>query len=165
MKTIFFIRHAKSSWKDPSLADIDRPLNKRGKKAGPLMAGKLKEKISSLDLILTSPATRARITADYFAEKFKLSGGKFREDPKIYHGDVEEYIDCIRQIGDDGIQSVALFGHNPTLTFLANEFSDHDIENVPTAGILHIESDIKKWSDFDPSNSRLVGFYFPKQYV
>jgi phosphohistidine phosphatase len=69
MKTIILVRHAKSSWKDLSLDDFDRPLNKRGKINAPLMGEKLKERQIMPDLILSSPAKRARKTATTIAKK------------------------------------------------------------------------------------------------
>ena len=93
MKTIYFIRHAKSSWADMSLRDIQRPLNARGLRDAPFMAKMLKGRGVQLDAIVSSPANRAFTTATYFAEAFGLKSADIIVKQDIYEAFTER---CIR---------------------------------------------------------------------
>src|SRR5215211_6975738 len=100
MKTLLLVRHAKSSWADASIEDMDLPLNERGKKDAPAMAKRLKEAGISIDLILSSPAKRARKTAKYFEEEFDLDKKDFVLAEKLYEAGVPDFYDTIAQISD-----------------------------------------------------------------
>lgn len=163
MKKAIFIRHAKSSWADPSLRDFDRPLNKRGLRDAPFMAKLLKGKLDQLDLILASPANRAFTTATYFAEAFDIPVTNIRQEKKLYHAYPDEILKTVQELEDD-IDTVLVFGHNPGFTDIVNQFTRNYIDNVPTCGICQIEASVQSWSDFDESNARLTAFYYPKQY-
>ena len=161
MKTIYFVRHAKSSWKDGQLNDLDRPLNKRGKHDAPKMANRLREiEQPPLDAIVSSPANRAHSTALYFCDVFGLQPIIERE---IYEAGDRDLIYLVQAFSDEW-QTVAVFGHNPTMTTIANQFADYIIPNVPTCGILKVEADIEHWQDFDYGTGLLKAFYFPKQW-
>jgi phosphohistidine phosphatase len=162
MKKLYLIRHAKSSWKDISLNDFDRPLNKRGKRNAPFMALKLKEKNIYPDLLLSSPANRAKTTAKYFKEKYDFKE-KIVLDDSLYHASNAEMEAIVKNI-DDKYNTVFLFAHNPTInTFVENYVDIYD--NVPTCGIVGIEFDTDRWSDFTFSVAELVMFDFPKNYL
>ncbi|RMG84412.1 MAG: histidine phosphatase family protein [Bacteroidetes bacterium] len=163
MKTIFFIRHAKSSWDNPGLRDHDRPLNKRGLRDAPFMAKLLKGKVGSVDGILTSSATRALTTARYFQKAFELPDTQFLIEPSIYEAYPEDVFEAIQLCPFEG-DRLLVFGHNPTFTTIANYFTDEYISNVPTCGIFRVDSDIESWSDFSRHGGKLTDFFFPKQY-
>lgn len=163
MKTIFFIRHAKSSWADMSIRDINRPLNKRGLRDAPFMAKMLKGKGVQIDAIVSSPANRAFTTATYFAKAFDMKDSDIIVKKEIYEAYTDEILDVVRGLSDD-FQTVLFFGHNPGFTSLANMFTNDYIANVPTCGISKIESSATKWKDLSPDNGKLVDFYYPKQY-
>ena len=165
MKSLFLIRHAKSSWENPNLRDFDRPLNPRGLRDAPFMAKLLKGHQEQVDVIVSSPANRAISTAHFFAKEFGLSTNAILQKKSIYEAYPEDVLLVIQAL-DDQHQSALVFGHNPTFTALANQFSKEGeyIANVPTCGIIHIESNVTKWSDLDSLNSKLVAFYYPKQY-
>ncbi|MEN8303974.1 MAG: histidine phosphatase family protein [Campylobacterota bacterium] len=160
-KKLFVIRHAKSSWKDSSLDDFDRPLNKRGKLNAPFMGTKLKEKNVLPDIIIASPAKRAKSTAEVIAKKVNYSKNiVFKKD--IY--DVgERAIRKILKKLDDKNSVVFLFGHNPDLEILVEEYVEFD-ENIPTCGIVEIEFDCKRWRDISAKNAKLISFDYPKRY-
>ncbi len=161
MKTVYFVRHAKSSWEDPRLRDIDRPLNKRGIRDAPFMASLLKEREQpQFDALISSPALRALTTAKYFGDLFMV---KPRVEESIYEA-WETTILMLIQSLDDQLQTVAIFGHNPTFTALANRFSQRFIDNVPTCGIFKVEANVPLWSSFSPTNAEMKAFYFPKQF-
>lgn len=163
MKSLFIIRHAKSSWANMSQRDIERPLNKRGKRDAPFMAKLLKQTGVNPDLIVSSPANRAFTTASFFAEVYGINADDIQKEPKIYDAFPSDILDIIREFSDKN-NTVLLFGHNPTFTSVANMFSESMISNMPTCSIVKIEADIEKWSDFSARNGTLTQFHYPKQY-
>lgn len=163
LRNICLIRHAKSSWTDPLLPDYDRPLNPRGFRDAPFMAQKLVELEVVPDLILTSPANRARTTAGYFREAFGLKKKRFKVVDQLYGAGPQDIIEEIQQVPAE-YQSVFVFGHNPTMTSLANMFPGVAIDNVPTCGILQAKTMVSDWTSWSPDVSAFVAFYYPKQY-
>lgn len=163
MKTIFLIRHAKSSWDQPLLKDIDRPLNKRGFRDAPFMANMLSHKIKVPDRLISSPAKRAFTTATYFAEAFKVEPANIQQERGIYEAYAQELLYLIQQL-DSSLDTVCLFGHNPGFTNLANQFTSDFIDNVPTCGIVEIAGDITDWSEFQKKKVAVKAFYVPKQF-
>ena len=166
MKTIYLVRHAKSSWKDESLDDIDRPLNRRGRRDAPFMSKLVLAKEGKPDLILTSPATRAHTTAVTFAEAMRIDtddSSQFRIIDDIYEASERELIQVLQSHGGEA-DRVMLFGHNPSMTALANRFEGDYIANVPTCAVVKATADVTSWSDFEASEAKRKAFYFPKQY-
>jgi len=164
MKTVYFIRHAKSSWSDMSLRDHDRPLNKRGKRDAPFMAEKLKELGVEPDAIITSTALRAKTTALHFASVFDLSGSRLQEEPAIYEAYSSNILKIVQNTSDD-FDTILVFGHNPGFTMVANSFvGGEDIDNVPTCGIVKVVADVSNWRDLKKSKGEVIEFHFPKQY-
>jgi len=164
MKTLFLIRHAKSSWKDLTLDDFDRPLNKRGKHDAPFMAKNLQEKGVSLDLIISSPALRARKTSEKFAKCFGLKNKQLIWKKKIYEARESELLKIIKNINPKH-SSIALVGHNPEITNFSNALCNKYIYNIPTTGIVEIQFDINDWSKIREKSGRFISFDYPKKYV
>ncbi len=162
MKTIYFIRHAKSSWDHFGISDKDRPLNDRGEQDAPRMAQLLKEKGVQPDQLVSSPAKRAFTTATYFAKAFDIPVSDIIIKEQIYEANVRDIMEVVREMSDDW-EVVFLFGHNPTFTDVVNQFAQHSISNVPTCGICKVESQIAHWEAFDRHKGQLKGFYYPKQ--
>jgi phosphohistidine phosphatase len=162
-KTVYFIRHAKSSWKDPSLDDFDRPLNKRGKRDAPFMAQLLRGRVQHLDAIISSPAKRAITTARHFAKAFDIAAADIHERPSIYEAFPEDVLEVIQGL-PEAWHTVLVFGHNPAYNSLANMFSQEPIVNVPTCGIFRVNTATGTWADFDRHHGQLTDFHFPKQY-
>ena len=100
MKTLFLIRHAKSSWDDTALADNDRPLNARGKRDAPKMGKRLAKRGVKPDLILSSPATRALKTAEIIAKKLDYRRKNIVVDDRLYAVEADQLLDVIRKLGD-----------------------------------------------------------------
>lgn len=164
MKTLYYIRHAKSSWEDASLADLDRPLNKRGLRDAPFMATRLFAERVYPDLILASPSVRTLTTARSFAEKLDYDPDKIKIDPRIYEAYPKDIYLIIHEWSND-LNTVLLFGHNPTITEFINLHSKKYIPNVPTCGICKLELRSEYWKDFSASKAVLTDFKYPKQYV
>ncbi|MCB0638913.1 MAG: histidine phosphatase family protein [Lewinella sp.] len=164
MKKIVLIRHAKSSWDHPGLADHDRPLNQRGLRDAPFMAQMMAGRGWQPDALVSSSAVRARTTAAYFVEALGRPAESLLIEPAIYEASVRTMQDLIGGL-DPAWSSVALFGHNPTFTMLANQFTRDFIDNLPTCGIVEIlGAGVDAWPDFVPAAARVTAIHFPKQY-
>ncbi len=164
MKTIYFIRHAKSSWKDMSLRDFDRPLNKRGLRDAPFMANLLKEKGVEPDAIVSSPANRAYTTACYFAKALNIEVADIIKEKAIYEAYYSTVLAVVQKQSDQ-LDTLLVFGHNPAFTNLANSFTGNHIDNVPTCGIVEVAATINKWAELDEGNGKVVNFLYPKLYL
>lgn len=163
-KTVFFVRHAKSSWSDPVLADVKRPLNKRGLRDAPFMAALISQEVHAPLRMISSPAVRARKTAGYFAGAFGLPEQAIQIEERLYLAEPATILTVVQEVAGEE-QVLFVFGHNPGFTELAQLFATAYIENVPTCGILEVHSDAQRWQDFSPANARLLRFLYPKQYL
>lgn len=161
MKTLYLLRHAKSSWDDPELDDFDRPLNRRGKRDAPEMGARLRERGVSPALLISSPARRALATARKVAREIGYERSSIGTDERLYLASAGELLDIVRE-QEERVDSVMLFGHNPGFTQLANVLTGERIDNVPTCGFVEIELVGPGWSSADPEAGRLVHFDFPK---
>lgn len=155
MKHLILVRHAKSSWSNPSLKDKIRPLSKRGKKEALLVGQSLKEMGLIPQLILSSPAKRAIKTAKRIAKKLNYPKNSISKDELIYSDDIHDLLKVISSIRED-IDQVLLVGHNPSLLELGNYFTGTKIEKLSTSGILMIEFKVKSWKQISTSNSELI---------
>lgn len=161
MKTLYLVRHAKSSRDHPGLDDADRPLMKKGIERSHRIIGFLKERKVYPGLIISSPATRAIETARLFAGGLGYPLQRILTDQKIYDGHYDHLLDIIYSTPDD-IHSLMLFGHNPTITNLANLFLHPGIDDMPTATVAAIEFDTLRWEDVPNANSRQLFIVSPK---
>lgn len=161
MRTLYLIRHAKSSWEHAGLRDFDRPLNNRGLHDAPRMAQLLAASGLVPDLLVSSPAKRAISTAAYFAEAFGISRTNILQIPGIYESQPIELMRIVSGLPPEA-SKILLFGHNPTFTDFANWFTDRPIENIPTCGIVRIDSEAPDWRSFYEENANVVATWFPK---
>jgi phosphohistidine phosphatase len=164
MKTLILIRHAKSSWDDPGLSDFERPLNERGKKDAPVMAERLYERGIKIDAFVSSPARRARKTAEQFARRYKKDKEDLVLKTELYMASDEAFTSVIEKLDDD-IDCVAVFSHNPGITDFANGLTDARTDNIPTCAIFAISIDAKKWSRFRDAKKKFLFFDYPKALV
>ena len=149
MKTLLIMRHAKSSWKEPGMADHDRPLNKRGKRAAPRMGELLDEHAWRPERVLSSTATRARETAVIVAKNCGAPEVElFRE---LYLADAATYLEVLRQQGDE-LDCLMVVGHNPGLEYLVSTLTGAD-ESLPTAAIAVVHLAIDRWAALDERTS------------
>lgn len=162
MKTLILIRHAKSSWKDASLADRDRPLNRRGERDAPEMGRRLAARGGPPDLMVSSPTVRALTTARVIAEAIGCPLGRIVEDENLYGADRSELLAAIRSL-DDRFDRIFLFGHNPGLTDLVNALSEEPVDNVPTCGVVEFRLDSDRWADVGPDTVQRIDFDYPKR--
>lgn len=164
MKEICLFRHAKSSWKYPQLDDFERPLNKRGRRNAPFMGHILNEIGFQPDLIVSSPASRAAITARIVAMEIDYSLDQIQYLASIYESSYDSLVHILSHL-DDHLNKVMLVGHNPSLTMLANQIGDTPIANLPTSGAYCVALNIGSWSQFQKKTGKLQFFEFPKKYA
>lgn len=163
MKKLFVIRHAKSSWSDTGLRDLDRPLNKRGMRDAPFMAKLLFGKGVEVDALVTSPAKRAYETAQFFLKQWKAPSSQLIAEPKVYEATPTRLLEIVREFPDEW-DTVLLFGHNPTLTSFINLFAVEYLANLPTCGVAQLDSTADRWAGFGSDNTRLADLYYPRQF-
>lgn len=161
VKKILLVRHGKSEWGNAHLADFDRPLNPRGHRNAPEMAARLLQKELVPQLVVSSPALRAITTAKHFVQAWKKSVAQIKEEPLIYEANVKALMKVINSL-DNRYDYIAIFGHNPGFTDLANYLSDADIYNIPTCGTVLIEFPFEDWKQLSHHTGRLLQFDYPK---
>lgn len=161
MKTLYLMRHAKSSWDDSSQKDFDRTLNERGKKDLLEMGKRLKKKGIKPDLIISSPALRALKTAKEIAKEIGYPEKNIVHEFDVYNASIEDLIFIIRNI-DNKYESVMLFGHNPSFTGMVGYLTNQFIDNIPTAGIVQINFDLPTWKQVTHQSGQFISFDFPK---
>ena len=161
MKNLILVRHAKSSWADFSVKDIDRPLNDRGKKDAPLMAKRLLEKGISIDAFISSPAKRARKTAELFAKEYDEKKESIIFFESLYLASPPGFFDVIGKTNDK-FKTIAVFSHNEGITDFANSLTTTKIDDMPTCSIFAVKADIKHWSDFKDAEKEFWFFDYPK---
>jgi len=161
MKTLFLVRHAKSSRDDPSIPDKDRPLNARGERDAPKMGKRLAKRDVMPDLILSSPARRALKTAKIIAKELDYKLKDVVVDDRLYAVEADQLLHVICRL-DDKLKCVLLFGHNPELTELAHRLSSK-ITDMPTCAVAEFTFDAKSWSDVGKDKPASVTLDSPKQ--
>lgn len=142
MKTLLLLRHAKSSWKDQSIADFERPLNDRGRKAAELVGGFIAKQDVTIDLIISSPAVRARQTIELVLRAARRST-ELRFDQRVYEASPARLLEITSQIEDDR-KSVLLVGHNPGMEELLTLLVGVEM-HMPTASLAKVVLSSKKW--------------------
>lgn len=163
MKNLLFLRHAKSSWKDSDMTDIERPLSECGINDIPIMSQCIEDLNIAPDRIIYSPAERTLRTALGIAEGLKIDPSCMIRNHRLYHAFYYDVLEIIQGVKNE-IDNLLLVGHNPTITNFANKFSREYIKNVPTCGLLHIQTSVESWEYFSRENAEWLGFYYPKMY-
>ncbi|HCA57930.1 MAG TPA: hypothetical protein DEP46_08125 [Blastocatellia bacterium] len=160
MKTLLLMRHAKSSWTDPSLSDFERPLNERGRRAAPFMGGVLKREGLIPDHIICSPANRTKETAELVQAAVELDL-EIGNDARIYEATAGELIDVVSEMPETSSRAL-LIGHNPSSEqFL--QIMTGAIEAMPTAALAVIDLEIGSWAEIAPGKGKLRRLFRPKE--
>jgi len=159
-KTLYLVRHADSDWNTGD-ADFDRPLNARGLRDAPEMGKRLRERCILPELIISSPAQRARETTRLIAGELGIAHDAIIFEPAIYEASIYSLAEIILNI-EESTTSVMLVGHNPAMTWLANQLSGNRIQNMPTTAIATIGLAAGHWRDIDKGEANLLDFDFPK---
>lgn len=161
-KELFVLRHAKSSWDEPNVDDVDRALTTRGITDAYSIANRQKKHLKDLDLILTSHANRATHTATIFAGIIGYPNEKIKLSSTIYEISENQLITIVKKLPDD-IARVLIVGHNPTFTYFVNKFLKSPIDNIPTAGIVGLSFRSTTWNDISRDNLQSSFFEYPKK--
>lgn len=161
MKTLHLIRHGKSSWDQLGVSDIDRSLIPRGISNSLHMGELIAEKYAVPDLIVSSPANRAVHTAILLARAMHANLKIIKLEKQVYEASTSTIIDIIEDTPVQ-VNSLAIVGHNPCFTDLANLYLPDYLENLPTTGVVTLKFDIKDWCIIDklPNQSFID---FPKK--
>ena len=160
MKTLYLVRHAKSDWKNPHCGDFDRPLNERGLKSAPFIAGLLKEKKVHPELVMASPANRALTTAEIFCEILGYPKELIQQRIEIYEDGAGNLLKIVQHLPDSS-NTVMLFGHNPTMTEFSTLLSGKLIDSMKTCSVNCIAMDIESWKDAASNTGKLVWHEVP----
>jgi len=154
------MRHAKSSWDDPDLADIDRPLNDRGRRAAPFMGGLMRRLDLIPECIISSPARRARKTAD-LARNAGAFDPVVQFDERVYEASANTLRQVVSEI-HDACPIALLVGHNPGIEGLIRYLTGR-IESMPTGSVAWIELDVDHWSKTDEGVGTVRRLFRPKE--
>ena len=161
MKTLYLLRHAKSSWNFNELSDQERPLNDRGRDDAPAMGKALAKRHIRPDLVVSSPAVRAMSTAVLVAREMQYPHDKIVVEPGIYGADVEGLLAVIHSLPDSA-GSALLVGHNPTITETANELSPSSLNEMPTAAVVCLRFACDHWAEVSKGNAEFYFYDYPR---
>ena len=162
MKTLTIVRHAKSSWKDSSLPDKKRPLNRRGERDAPEMGRRIQEHGIRPSLIVSSPAVRAWTTAKVIAQAINYPREFLQKEDRLYLASLDDILDVI-VAQDNGFNNLMVVGHNPGLTDFANFLVPGLTNNLPTAGVVSVQVDQDDWSLYERPATELLVHDWPKK--
>ncbi|MCH9005012.1 MAG: histidine phosphatase family protein [Proteobacteria bacterium] len=161
MKILTLVRHAKSSWKDTTLTDRQRPLNSRGERDAPEMGRRIADHDIRPSLILSSPAVRAWTTAKSIAAAMGYPAEFLQREETLYLASLDDLLDIVTA-QDNGFNSLMIVGHNPGLTEFANFLAPHLTDNLPTAGVVSVQIDREDWSLYGQPETELIFYDYPK---
>lgn len=161
VKKLVLVRHAKSDWSDVSVKDFDRALNNQGYQDAPRIGNRLNKMGILPDVIFSSSALRTRMTAEFICEQIAYDLNKVIFDDELYETSVRTLLNYINQL-DDKYNTVMMFGHNPTYTYIAEALSGQAIGNVPTCGALSLTFEINSWAEVSAGTAKLDWFIYPK---
>lgn len=163
-KQLLIMRHAKSSWSNSQISDFDRPLNKRGLRVTPQVGEFIHVQGLTPDLIVSSSATRARMTAQIFLENCTgVEDNQLQLDKDFYHAPSRVYLEFIAAFSDPSVETLMFVGHNPGLEDLVERLSG-SWETMPTAAVAHFELAIDEWSEtLSRVKLRLKNVWRPKE--
>jgi len=161
-KTLIIVRHAKSSWKDSTLNDIQRPLNKRGNKDASKMGKHLDKKKIIPQAIFSSSGLRALTTARLISVEIGMKPTEIIVEDDLYTFNSEQLLDAIKTFPDD-YEKIMVVGHNPAVTDITNFLSGSEIDNIPTCGVAILKLSVDSWKDIEKNTAKLSRFDYPKK--
>lgn len=162
-KTLYLFRHAKSSWEDPGLSDFDRPLNKRGEKAAPLMGKVMRARDVCPSVIICSPAQRTRQTAKMALKKAGLDEAEIVFNNGLYLATAGGLIEILQKV-DDLLNDAMLIGHNPGLSELVYLLTGVE-EAFPTAALACLRLNIAHWQQVKSGCGKIEWIVRPREIV
>lgn len=155
MRTLVFMRHARSVQKQPGQADFARSLSTRGRLEAPRMAQALAQRGFCPELIISSPAERALMTARLIAEELTLADHVVSREPVLYEASAEHYLEVIQRLSDN-VKDILLVGHNPGITEFVNTLLPGTVGELPPGGLVGIGMDSVRWSEVKSTCGKLL---------
>ena len=162
MKTLYVLRHAKSSWDNRGLSDFERPLNKRGYRTAPFMGELMLSKNLIPEAIISSPAERAKQTAVLVRQTANIEA-EIQFNQGIYESSTHNLLYIVSEF-DDKVNSAMIVGHNPGFEGIVETLSG-EYQRMPTATLAVIDLDIESWNEVKPSYGRLREILRPKEQI
>jgi phosphohistidine phosphatase len=159
MKTLYVLRHAKSSWKESNISDFERPLNDRGLRTAPFIGRLMQDRGIIPELVISSPARRAAETSKLAIEAAGI-GTEIGYDERIYEASPQTLRQVTAEV-DESVDSVMLVGHNPGIEGFIRMLTGETVA-APTAALAVIELDVNAWADIAPGCGRLAELIRPK---
>lgn len=157
MKTLYIVRHAKSSWEYEGIKDIDRPLKKRGINDSYLISNILRKKISCPDVFVSSCANRALHTAMIFSYSFNYPLANIQISKSLYSFSDGYLIKTVKAL-DDSFDSAIIFSHDHGISTFVNKFGSISVDHVPTCGVVGIKFDVKHWKNIKHGTTTVMDF-------
>ena len=164
MKKLHLIRHAKSSWEDSSLADIDRPLNSRGIRSCQAIAPEIIKAGCHFEHAYCSPAVRAQSTIEQISQHITQLDIQWQTDERLYTFSSRALMTWCHNL-DNSISEVVIIGHNPAITDLCNDVGNQHIDNVPTCSYVQLAFGQNAWEDLSTNSAELLSFLTPKMFI
>ena len=161
MKTLLLVRHAKSASHFSNSSDFARTLNDRGVRDAIEMGKRLYEKKIPIDLFVSSPAERAKTTAELFIRQYNRDFKEILYIDELYHSIPETFESVVAAL-DNSKDHVAVFSHNPGITDYVNSLCDQKVNNMPTGAVFSVSADTGSWTEFAAAKKKFLMFDFPK---
>ena len=162
MKRLLLCRHAKSSWAEGGQQDHERPLSARGERDAPRIGKRLHRHGTSPNSLVSSPAVRARRTAELLADALRYPRSQIRLEPTLYLANPAALTAVVAGENDDA-DCLLVVAHNPGLTDLVNHLlPDFALDNLPTCGVVAIDFDARHWAEMAAAPRQLVYYDYPK---
>jgi phosphohistidine phosphatase len=161
MKILTLVRHAKSDWKDASLSDRQRPLNRRGERDAPDMGLRMAKHGIRPSLIISSPAVRAWTTAKIVAGEIGYAAEFLQPEEALYLASLSDLLDAV-VAQDTGLESLMVVGHNPGMTDFANFLVPGLTNNLPTTGVVSVQIEGDDWNLYQQPKTELITYDYPK---
>jgi phosphohistidine phosphatase len=162
MKTLILVRHAKSSHTFDVSSDFDRPLNDRGFREASEMGKRLFKKKIHIDQFVSSPALRAKTTAELFVAEYDRKLKEILFVLSLYHANSDTFYEVAGKLDDD-YDHVAFFSHNPGITDFAGSLTSAHISHMPTSSVFAVTAPIDSWKDFSSAEKSFLFFYKPEE--
>ena len=160
-KTLTAVRHAKSSWSDPLLEDLKRPLNSRGKRAAPAMGRYLHDAGQHPDLMISSPAKRARKTAVLMAREFGYQESRILIDERLYFEGSSAILQMVQE-QESSYENIYVFSHEPVISEFCELMCGLHVLKYPTAAACSMTFQTDSWQTIQPGQGQQLFFVKPK---
>lgn len=163
MKTLLIVRHAKTREANFGEADFDRTLNDRGERDAPAMAQNILARKIKIDLLVTSPAKRAKQTCKFFAKANDIKKDHIVLKEELYNAPASAYYDVLSSVSND-VKTIAIFGHNPGITAFADSLCPEvHIENMQTGSVFAVKVEISDWAKIREGEKLFLFYDYPKK--